>query len=1211
MRSPEEGAPTGAGPGTGDRASGQRLEEENVQERPSSQRAQPVNETRDRTSSNRQHEGNAAPADDAAADRRQSLTLAGRQRQRIMWTREMNMYVIHCHYTCTRLETDMSGRPRMLDMFIERFPRFANQLDRNKLYTRQRAILSHNMLTTAELDSIKLEVQRELEGIGNGSSDTSSRSSVGLDTSFASVSEEATTPENMPMVPEQAMDQRRQQLRDELAFQMDTAVAQFRGTDPAFRHRIPKLQYSYQLTKTVSILNEDILPLYLAAAENLEELQCIVYSAAVAAVRTLGLRTYPQGSGDSGSRPKKQKPAWMRRLETRIATLRVKIGRLTQYKRGNRSRRLIRQIGEIVKPAELRDLSEANITEILDTHVQRLSALAKRMRRYGECSKRKEENRMFNINEREFYNRIRNNKSDYSGGLPEIGEVTQFWANLWEHPAQHNNEGMWLVEEEENSDGIERMAAVVVTTQDIREATRYTRNWAAPGPDFVHNFWYKKFSAIHGRMAECFNMVLRNPQQLPDFITKGVTYLLPKDHDTANPAKYRPITCLSSLYKVLSSVITRKVQEHCDAYLVMTEEQKGCRKNTQGCKDQVIIDAVIVGQASRNKRNLGMAYIDYKKAYDSVPHSYLIKVLELYKVDDGIIRLMQHAMRMWSTSLHVTDGATVLRSRTLSIRRGIFQGDTFSPLWFCLAMNPLSRALNRCSYGYQLKSGTTSTTVTHTFYMDDLKLFAESTEKLRHLLQLVTAFSNDIRMEFGIDKCRLVNIYRGKVLDADSFRVNEREEIRTMVEGESYKYLGFLQLKGIHHTAIKKELQDKFLYRVNRILKTSLNAGNKVKAINTFAVPFLTYSFGVVKWTKTDLEAIERALRVSLTKHRMHHPRSATERVTLPRIEGGRGATDIQALCVSQIQQLRRYFVESQNRHEIYRTVCEADHGFSALHLAQEDYQLNCDIKTVQEKVASWKLKELHGTHPHQLDQTHIDKVASNAWLVRGDLFPETEGFMVAIQDRVIATKNYRRYILHENVEDRCRKCNAVGETIEHIVAGCPALAEAAYLGRHNAVAKIVHQQLALKHDLVNRYVPYYKYLPDPVLENSCIKLYWDREIITDVLIRANRPDIVVYNKRMKRVTLIDIAVPLDRNVQSTYSAKITKYHDLAEELKQMWHLEEVRIVPVVISATGLVPCPLLRSLEELDLQKERSGIQKAVILGTCNIVRRFLNHHN
>lgn len=249
MRSPEEGAPTGAGPGTGDRASGQRLEEDNVQERPSSQRAQPVPRTRNRNGSSRNHQGHAAPTDVAVADRRQSLTLAGGRRQRIMWTREMNMYVIRCYYVCTRMETDMSGRSGMLEMFNERFPRFARQLDLNKLYTRQRAIMSHNMLTAAEVEYIKLEVQREIGEEGTRSSDTSRRSSVGLDAPITSESRDSPA----PTAPGPTADMQRQQLRDELALHMGTAVTQFRGTDPMSRHRIPKLRYSYRLTSAVSI----------------------------------------------------------------------------------------------------------------------------------------------------------------------------------------------------------------------------------------------------------------------------------------------------------------------------------------------------------------------------------------------------------------------------------------------------------------------------------------------------------------------------------------------------------------------------------------------------------------------------------------------------------------------------------------------------------------------------------------------------------------------------------------------------------------------------------------------------------------------------------------------------------------------------------------------------------------------------------------------
>lgn len=78
--------------------------------------------------------------------------------------------------------------------------------------------------------------------------------------------------------------------------------------------------------------------------------------------------------------------------------------------------------------------------------------------------------------------------------------------------------------------------------------------------------------------------------------------------------------------------------------------------------------------------------------------------------------------------------------------------------------------------------------------------------------------------------------------------------------------------------------------------------GNKVKAINTFSVPLLTYSFGVVKWTKADPEALERAVRVAFIKHRMCHSKSSIERDNLQRAVGGRGVINIQALCVSKFQ---------------------------------------------------------------------------------------------------------------------------------------------------------------------------------------------------------------------------------------------------------------------------------------------------------------------
>lgn len=225
-----------------------------------------------------------------------------------------------------------------------------------------------------------------------------------------------------------------------------------------------------------------------------------------------------------------------------------------------------------------------------------------------------------------------------------------------------------------------------------------------------------------------------------------------------------------------------------------------------------------------------------------------------------------------------------------------------------------------------------------------------------------------------------------------------------------------------------------------------------------------------------------------------------------------------------------------------------------------------------------------------------------------GHLHPETEGFILAIQDKVIRTKNYEKHILKVGIEDKCRKCNTIGETIEHITGGCALLAKDAYLGRHNSVAAIIHQRIASNSKLLGKITPYYKYEPASVLENGQFTLYWDRPIITDRHIKNHRPDIVLIDRVKKSGIIIDVAVPLTKNLITTENEKIEKYQDLVIELKRMWKLSKVEVIPVVISVDGVVSKRFKQFLQKASLP---TGLyvpmQRSVILHTCRIVRKFL----
>ncbi|CAB3220135.1 unnamed protein product [Arctia plantaginis] len=139
--------------------------------------------------------------------------------------------------------------------------------------------------------------------------------------------------------------------------------------------------------------------------------------------------------------------------------------------------------------------------------------------------------------------------------------------------------------------------------------------------------------------------------------------------------------------------------------------------------------------------------------------------------------------------------------------------------------------------------------------------------------------------------------------------------------------------------------------------------------------------------------------------------------------------------------------------------------------------------------------------------------------------------------------------------------------------------------------------------------LPYYKYVPDPVLENGRATLYWDRPIITDRTIVANKPDIVVIDRLERRAMIVDITIPHDDNLLKAEKDKQVKYLDLAHEIVDMWDVDSAIVVPIVISAHGLVAKSLDQHLQRLALGSWIKGLmQKAVLLDTARIVRKFLS---
>ena len=88
--------------------------------------------------------------------------------------------------------------------------------------------------------------------------------------------------------------------------------------------------------------------------------------------------------------------------------------------------------------------------------------------------------------------------------------------------------------------------------------------------------------------------------------------------------------------KLMIGILAEKMYSHLKINNVLPSEQKGCRKGSLGTKDQLLIDKTVLRDCKMGNTNLAMAWIEYKKAYDMVPHSWISESLEMLGISNNV-----------------------------------------------------------------------------------------------------------------------------------------------------------------------------------------------------------------------------------------------------------------------------------------------------------------------------------------------------------------------------------------------------------------------------------------------------------------------------------------------------------------------------------------------------------------------------------------------
>ena len=199
--------------------------------------------------------------------------------------------------------------------------------------------------------------------------------------------------------------------------------------------------------------------------------------------------------------------------------------------------------------------------------------------------------------------------------------------------------------------------------------------------------------------------------ETPEWLTQGRTVLLPKTEELSNEKNYHPITCLNYM------------KDHAERNDIWDRSQLG---TCSGTVDQLIIDNAIMDEVRDQQRNLAVAFYDYQKAYDMVRHNWMIRVYQWMGVPQKVVNVISKLMEGWKPRLEINQDGQVTTSRVTNIVKGFLQGDSYSPVGFCLTEAPVAMLIEE-SDGYKMgQKGEKRMKRMHSVFVDDLKIYQES-----------------------------------------------------------------------------------------------------------------------------------------------------------------------------------------------------------------------------------------------------------------------------------------------------------------------------------------------------------------------------------------------------------------------------------------------------------------------------------------------------
>lgn len=319
--------------------------------------------------------------------------------------------------------------------------------------------------------------------------------------------------------------------------------------------------------------------------------------------------------------------------------------------------------------------------------------------------------------------------------------------------------------------------------------------------------------------------------------------LIPKKGNQNNISNFRPISIISILYKIFAKIIQKRIKPTIETF--QTCDQAGFRKSF-ATTDHILVLRELMQKATDYKFEIYLGFIDFKKAFDTVSHDYMLEALARAGLEKGYISIIKEIYN---------NAEALVMLETLGdkfpLQRGVKQGDPLSPdLFNCTIQNVFNE--RKISKGGINIAGKT---LDNLRFADDVVLVESSADKLEEAMNEIAIKAREAGLEINQGKTHILTNGPKKQIKLENEVLNYEDEVTYLGQILSFDDMMNKELRR------RSDLAWKSYWKLKHIFKNNFSLDIKIQMWEKCILPIITY--GCQTWTlskknKKFLEVLQR-----------------------------------------------------------------------------------------------------------------------------------------------------------------------------------------------------------------------------------------------------------------------------------------------------------------------------------------------------------------